>query len=841
MRHPDRRWRVIAVVSLILLQSLWIGGIGSLASASAQGVDLGLCDHDPARVAIPSDLVIDACFDGGELVLVNRTEFVVNIETLGSASGWIRDVFTNYGIAEAIIRASTGEFVLPPGYRLTTTVGPGPVDVRVGVWDENVSYFWVRFLVGFIPLPVVQGYEIATDFGFAVDRAFRDYSVCKEASSNVYLRSSCLADAISQVAGEVALLVAELVDFAEPAALTGAIIKFFKTGTWALSSTTDLLLFNEGSTGFTIAALGEGLGATGQGATGVFQPGSSWTVSQVGTYGTGGEHPTPDTVFPGTWGPSADWNSGGGDDDCDMPVLAPSAGTVEWVRDDPTRDWGNAIVWTNASDTEKIFMAHLDSVVVHDSDSPRGPWTVQAGDVIATVGKTGKGSGTCHLHVNRTVKIDGTWVGASPYVDGSDPLDPDPASSTTSSTSPSTTTSSALTTSTSTSTTTTVSVDPYMSVSPSSGSTSTNFSGSGSGFTPGGSVRLTFWWPSGGQYPQTFTKTASASGTISFGWVWESGDEYGQYKVRATDLSTNEVSPYEYFTINAPAPTVDPYVDVSPSSGSTSTNFSGSGSGFTPGGSVRLTFWWPSGGQYPQTFTKTASASGTISFGWVWESGDEYGQYKVRATDLSTNEVSPYEYFTINSSATVPGTPGAPSVLPGDAQVSLSWSAPSNGGSAILYYHVDMEGPTTAKQVSGTSYTWTGLSNGTTYRFAVRACNAVGCGGWSNWSPYVTPTGGSSVNPQATVSPSSGTSANPRTNFSLWATGLTPGGSYRLEVWDGGGVRRWDATHTANSSGDSQNHTWYWESGEILGQYRVRFTDLSSGEYDDAYFTISQG
>ena len=98
-----------------------------------------------------------------------------------------------------------------------------------------------------------------------------------------------------------------------------------------------------------------------------------------------------------------------------------------------------------------------------------------------------------------------------------------------------------------------------------------------------------------------------------------------------------------------------------------------------------------------------------------------------------------------------------------------------------------------------------------------------------------------SVNPVVSVSPSSGTSANPRTSFTMSATGLTPGGQYRLEVWDGGGVQRWTAPHTANGSGNSSNHTWYWESPEILGTYRVRFTDLATGEWDDATFTIRQG
>ncbi len=90
-----------------------------------------------------------------------------------------------------------------------------------------------------------------------------------------------------------------------------------------------------------------------------------------------------------------------------------------------------------------------------------------------------------------------------------------------------------------------------------------------------------------------------------------------------------------------------------------------------------------------------------------------------------------------NEASAVPGgTPGAPvsvAATAGNAQVSLSWAPPSATGGAISSYNVYMsttpglEG-TKLAQVPGTSYTATGLSNGTIYYFEVTAVNTNGEG-----------------------------------------------------------------------------------------------------------------
>jgi titin len=94
-------------------------------------------------------------------------------------------------------------------------------------------------------------------------------------------------------------------------------------------------------------------------------------------------------------------------------------------------------------------------------------------------------------------------------------------------------------------------------------------------------------------------------------------------------------------------------------------------------------------------------------------------------------------------SATVSATPrwkpAAPRELRATArarQVRLTWSAPASNGAAIGDYLIQRStgrGWTTVRDGVSTarSYTVSGLTNGTSYRFRVAAKNAVGQGSWS--------------------------------------------------------------------------------------------------------------
>jgi len=92
------------------------------------------------------------------------------------------------------------------------------------------------------------------------------------------------------------------------------------------------------------------------------------------------------------------------------------------------------------------------------------------------------------------------------------------------------------------------------------------------------------------------------------------------------------------------------------------------------------------------------------------------------------------------SSNTVPGAPTNVTGTAGNAQVSVSWTAPANnGGTPILSYTVTSSPGNRTATSTGTTATVTGLTNGTAYTFTVTATNAVGTSVPSIASGSVTP------------------------------------------------------------------------------------------------------
>jgi hypothetical protein len=93
---------------------------------------------------------------------------------------------------------------------------------------------------------------------------------------------------------------------------------------------------------------------------------------------------------------------------------------------------------------------------------------------------------------------------------------------------------------------------------------------------------------------------------------------------------------------------------------------------------------------------------------------------------------------------TVPSAPTGVTVVWGSGQVTVSWSAPNDGGSPVISYTVTpyVGGTAQAPYVfasAATSQVVGGLSNGTTYTFTVTAENSVGTSSPSNPSVPVTP------------------------------------------------------------------------------------------------------
>jgi hypothetical protein len=132
-------------------------------------------------------------------------------------------------------------------------------------------------------------------------------------------------------------------------------------------------------------------------------------------------------------------------------------------------------------------------------------------------------------------------------------------------------------------------------------------------------------------------------------------------------------------------------------------------------------------------FSHSASTSTSISVTGL-TNGTSYTFRVSAVNDMGTSSAS-----TVSSAYTPLGTPAAPtsfSATYGNAQASLSWTAPTdNGGSFITNYLVEYSSnggsswTTFTHSVSTTpSITITGLTNGNAYSYRVSAINAVGTG-----------------------------------------------------------------------------------------------------------------
>jgi len=110
----------------------------------------------------------------------------------------------------------------------------------------------------------------------------------------------------------------------------------------------------------------------------------------------------------------------------------------------------------------------------------------------------------------------------------------------------------------------------------------------------------------------------------------------------------------------------------------------------------------------------------------------------------------------------IPDTPAAPSsVVPGNAQATVTWAAPANNGAAISAYIVTPYIGATAQtpftlSSAATSATIGGLTNGSTYTFRVQAVNARGTSAASPNSAAVV-IGTPAAPPTATAAPGNGT------------------------------------------------------------------------------------
>ena len=122
--------------------------------------------------------------------------------------------------------------------------------------------------------------------------------------------------------------------------------------------------------------------------------------------------------------------------------------------------------------------------------------------------------------------------------------------------------------------------------------------------------------------------------------------------------------------------------------------------------------------QYPTT---SAAIAGLTN-------GQQYGFSIAAHNSVGEGEKSPTTNATPSSAPTVPGVPTGHSVTSGNAQATLSWTAPtSNGGASIDHYIVYQDG-IDLSHPTATSITITNLTNGQSYSYTVAAHNSIGTG-----------------------------------------------------------------------------------------------------------------
>lgn len=179
--------------------------------------------------------------------------------------------------------------------------------------------------------------------------------------------------------------------------------------------------------------------------------------------------------------------------------------------------------------------------------------------------------------------------------------------------------------------------------------------------------------------------------------------------------------------------------------------------GLTPGnGSVYVEYSAPSsnGGRAITGYFVQHSSNGGATWSSPIDSGNDLNHL---VTGLSNGTSYIFRVYAVtaagngqisdNSSAsiprTVPSQVGKPTPSSGDASFSITWAAPSDGGSAITGYKVQLRTNGSDGSVldvgNRLDYPWS-ATNGSSYAARVLAYNVAGDGAWSEFSDSRTPT-----------------------------------------------------------------------------------------------------
>lgn len=125
------------------------------------------------------------------------------------------------------------------------------------------------------------------------------------------------------------------------------------------------------------------------------------------------------------------------------------------------------------------------------------------------------------------------------------------------------------------------------------------------------------------------------------------------------------------------------------------------------------------------------------------------GTSAIAVWDREIGDNWPVEASTI-AIASLPGAPTGVTATPGDGEVTLSWTAPVDGGSSISAFTVTGDPAGSCVTTVGTSCVVESLMNGTEYSFTVVATNAAGDGPASERVTATPGIGSNAVSPRFT-------------------------------------------------------------------------------------------
>ena len=314
------------------------------------------------------------------------------------------------------------------------------------------------------------------------------------------------------------------------------------------------------------------------------------------------------------------------------------------------------------------------------------------------------------------------------------------------------------------------------------------------------------------------------------------GPPVGGPTLTVTGLTTGNQYTIEAWPNNQCAPTTQRLDDVTFTPGSVTLNVTNIGTDTATVGIVSHTGeWWyhvtPPGVTTPDCHrVASETATGTVS---NLTQGTVYSAFAYTNSTCSGDPFAVKTFSTLLLSA--PEDPTKPIVTRGDEVVSLAWTPRSDGGSTVTKWQYQqkvgtgqwgswIDVPNSTETTN--SYTVTGLTNGTTYQFKVRAVNAIGNGAESAASDAVVP---------ATTPPAPSKPTVSRGNGSVTLTWTSNGnGGSAITKWqyrqkaDTGSYGAW--TDIPGSGPATTSYTVTGLTNGIAYQFKVRaVNDVGNG------------